>query len=337
MRILFLSHHWVNNSHHSRYSGFQRLVTEAAKSNQVTLVTWGEKDDDSTDPSGIRVITVRGGKRDFFFSKRMAISRKGEQIAKDFDIVHSLYSDCSFHLRDQSYTVTFHVLPGVTIYHEWKQKIFIWLKYRIIQERAFKRAKAIVCVSRNLLVRIPKKFAHKSQFIPHGVDTAFWDPALANYSEHIDGKPYLLCVGSHGADLSTLKELVTRNSGIRFVLLGLGDELVQCGNVQKLSRVSDEELRNLYYGAMAVVKPLLFATANNSLLEALSMGKTVVTNRIDGVKDYVDDTTCVFIENLPNLDLSGLTNQTLDQGQIRRFAINKYSWKVILEQYLRCY
>ncbi|HVW62560.1 MAG TPA: glycosyltransferase, partial [Puia sp.] len=179
MKILFLSHHWSNNSHHSRYSGFQRMVVHAAREHEVTLVTWDREEKSYTDEYGIHVVTIKASKRDFLFLKRIGISWKGRRLSKGFDAVHALYEDCTFFLRKRSFTVTFHVLPGITVYHEPRQKVFMFLKYNVLQRRAMRRARHIVCVSTNLLEKVPGEYREKAHYIPHGVDTEFWDPGLA--------------------------------------------------------------------------------------------------------------------------------------------------------------
>jgi len=339
MKLLFLSHHWTNNSHHSQHSGFQRLVQFAACQNDVTLITWAARDQDYMD-GPIRVITIKAGRRDFLFRKRIAISRKGASLAPDFDAVHSLYEDCSFALPPNSFTTTLHVLPGVVHYPELKQRIFIFLKYNILQRRALRNATNIACVSTNLLNAIPKRYRNKSHFIPHGVDTDFWDPALSS------AKPgpilptstpgdYVLCVGAHGLDRALLTEFIRANPDRPFLIVGLKTQFEPFPNTRYLYNISDEELRDLYAGAALVIRPLQFATANNSVLEALSMGKTILASRIPGITDYLSEKTAIFIDTLPNHKLTTLP--TLDPHHIRQTAINSFSWQKVLSEYLTLY
>jgi glycosyltransferase involved in cell wall biosynthesis len=341
MKILFLSHHWSNNSHHSRHSGFQRIVQFAAADNDVTLVTWGEQEREYMD-GPIRVITVKGGRRDFLFRKRIAISRKGANLAPAFDAVHALYEDCTFALPANRYTTTFHVLPGVVHYPKLQHRLFIFLKYNILQRRALRKAASIACVSTNLLAAIPNRYRPKARFIPHGVDTGFWDPALASSAAAPPSSPpspippnYILCVGSHGLDRPLLTDLIRANPGREFIIVGLKPELEPCPNIRYLYQLSDEELRDLYHGATFVIRPLDFATANNSVLEALSMGKTILASRIPGITDYLTEKTGIFIDTLPNLSLENI--KPLDPGHIRQTAIDSFSWQKVLAAYTELY
>lgn len=331
MKILFLSHHWSNNSHHSKHSGFQRLVNFAAEQHDVTVVTWGDSERDYTE-AGIRVVTVKSGRRDFLFRKRIAISRKGATLTPDFDAVHALYEDCTFALPKGRYTATFHVLPGVVEYPEWKQRIFIFLKYNILQRRALRNAANIACVSTNLLHAVPERYKAKTRFIPHGVDTDFWDPALASANAASD---YVLCVGSHGLNRRLMTDLVRANPDRSFIFVGLRPQLEPFANVRYLYSVSDEELRDLYAGAALMVRPLDFATANNSVLEALSMGKTILASRIPGITDYLTEDIAFFIDSLPDHSLDHI--KAIDHSRIRQVAIDRFSWRKVIDTYSDLY
>jgi glycosyltransferase involved in cell wall biosynthesis len=338
MKLLFLSHHWSNNSHHSLHSGFQRLVHFAAIEHEVTLVTWADRDQDYTD-GPIRVVTVRGGRRDFLFQRRIAISRKAASLAASFDAVHSLYEDCTFALPPNRFTTTFHVLPGVVHYHKARHRLFLFLKYHILERRAFRNAASIACVSTNLLEAIPQPYRNKARFIPHGVDTNFWDPAHAKPSSAEAlaeaGSNYILSVGSHGLDRKGLTAFVYANPNRRFIIVGLRQPLAPFPNIQYLYNISDEDLRDLYAGAALIIRPLEFATANNSVLEALSMGKTIVTSRIPGITDYVTEKTGIFIDTLPDLSLNNI--KPINPDLIRQSAIDSFSWQKVLSEYLTLY
>src|SRR5579872_3315623 len=336
MKLLYLSHHWTNNSHHSLHSGFQRLVQFAAARHDVTLVTWGDRDGEFND-GRVRVITVRGSRRDYFFQKRIAISRKASQLASQFDAVHSLYEDCSYALPPGGFTVTFHVLPGVVRYHEIRQRIFIFLKYHILQRRALRNSASIACVSTNLLAAVPARYRHKARFIPHGVDTGFWDPELASRPTSPVPGEYILCVGSHGLDRPLLTEFIRANPTRHFVIVGLKTRLAPAPNTRYLDEVTDEELRNLYAGATLMIRPLEFATANNSVLEALSMGKTVLASRIPGITDYLTVKTAIFIDTVPDRALDNIEVRRPDPDLVRQAAIDSFSWEKVLAGYTPLY
>lgn len=336
MKILFLSHQWTHNSHHSTYSGMKRIISYAADHHDVTLVTWGPEEKEYLEGK-VTVITVKGGGKDYFFSKRMAISRKGAEIASGFDAIHSIVSDCTFHLPRNRFIMTLHLVPNVVKYKELRQKIFLFLKYHVIQKRAFRRAKKIACVSTNLLAAIPAKYKSKACFIPHGIDTGFWDPALAKAPAGLPEGRYILCVGSHGVDRDLLVSFIRANPSIPFVFVGTAESLGDFPNTQYLYKVSDEDLRDLYFGAGLMFRPLLFATANNSILEALAMGTTILASRIPGVTDYLTPDSCVFVDTLRDQSLEQLATLRLDPVRLRQTAIEKFGWNKVIDTYLTLY
>jgi glycosyltransferase involved in cell wall biosynthesis len=336
MKILFLSHHWTHNTHWSLHSGIKRIINFAAETNDVTVVTWGAANKEYMEDN-VHVITVKGSGKDYLFLKRMAISRKGAAIAKDYDAIHSVVSDCTYYLPYKGFTMTLHVLPAVVHYKELKQNLFLFMKYHIIQKRAFRRAKEIACVSTNLMEAIPAKYRDKAHFIPHGIDTDFWNPTLAKAHRGFSEGGYILCVGAHGLDRDSLAQFIVTNPALPFVFVGIKEKLGDFPNTHYLTKVSDEDLRDLYFGCALMFRPLRFATANNSLLEALSMGKTILASRIPGVTDYLSDDTCVFIDTLKDRSIANMNTLRLDPAVLRQVAIQKFGWRKVLDTYIALY
>ena len=81
----------------------------------------------------------------------------------------------------------------------------------------------------------------------------------------------VLIVGNHGENLTLMKNIIRNFTKIRFIVVSSKLDII-ADNVFYKSNVSDEELRALYYFADVSFRPLDFATANNSILESISMG-----------------------------------------------------------------
>ena len=75
------------------------------------------------------------------------------------------------------------------------------------------------------------------------------------------------------------------------------------------SGLSDAELREAYWSADALFLPLLDATANNAILEAMACGLPVISTRISGVEEAVGDEAAML---LPVGDVEGLAAVALD-------------------------
>ena len=202
---------------------------------------------------------------------------------------------------------------------------------------AFRRAKEIVCVSRNLLEAIPKKYQSKARFIPHGVDTEFWDPALAKMPAAFPEGGYVLCVGAHGLDLDLFREFIEANPSVPFVMVGVKDKLGNHSNAHYLSKISDEDLRDLYLGASLTFRSISQLPLTTASSNPRRWAKPVPANRISGVTDYLTDDTCVFIDTLRDKFPVNLQALRLDPVALRQTAIEKFSWPRIINDYIAIY
>ena len=79
MKILFITHHWENNSHHSNYSGYQRLVYFISSEHKVTVLTWGKRDYEYF-IKDIRVLVKKTPKRDHLYQRRILLSWYAHRI-----------------------------------------------------------------------------------------------------------------------------------------------------------------------------------------------------------------------------------------------------------------
>jgi glycosyltransferase involved in cell wall biosynthesis len=64
-----------------------------------------------------------------------------------------------------------------------------------------------------------------------------------------------------------------------------------CDNVKLHSEISDADLVNFYSHADALFLPLIDATANNAILEALACGTPAISTNVGGIPNYVDDSS----------------------------------------------
>lgn len=128
------------------------------------------------------------------------------------------------------------------------------------------------------------------RFIPHGVDTEFFTPgAQALRSKHSPPLRVLI-VGRWLRDL----ELVTRASAalpphlFSFRYIGPVDVATRFAGtrVNFESGLDDEALRQAYRDADLLWLPLIDATANNALLEALACGLPVLAPKLESLVDY---------------------------------------------------
>ncbi|OYW75695.1 MAG: hypothetical protein B7Z37_12095 [Verrucomicrobia bacterium 12-59-8] len=131
--------------------------------------------------------------------------------------------------------------------------------------------------------------------INHGVDLSFFRPGSATPSV----SPRLLFVGQWLRDFTTLAESMELIWQWRLdVTLDCvvprgarnSDALMRLARDQRVrwhAGLSAEELRSLYQNATLLFLPVVDATANNAVIEALASGLPVVSSDAGGLQDYL--------------------------------------------------
>ncbi|MGI9301875.1 MAG: glycosyltransferase family 4 protein [Gammaproteobacteria bacterium] len=174
--------------------------------------------------------------------------------------------------------------------------------------------------------------------IPHGVDVNHFRPAP---EPKPDRDPlHCLFVGQHLRDFDTLAgaaRAVAQDAGIRFSIVTPQDRFDHFNgldNVELLSGVSDAELLTRYQRADVFVFPLLDATANCALQEAMACGLPIVSTDMPAVRDYVDD-ACALLTPRGDVEALAAAIRRLEQdrGQLTRMgaASRKRAQDVSLE------
>jgi glycosyltransferase involved in cell wall biosynthesis len=104
-------------------------------------------------------------------------------------------------------------------------------------------------------------------------------------------------------------------------------------NVTFLSGVSDEQLVSLYQRASCLLMTAENATANNAILEAMACGLPIISERVGGIPEYVDE-TCGFLttpsraEELCTaiLNLSSTPSRATAMGNASRAVAESLDW-----------
>lgn len=347
MKILLISHYWHNNSHHSLSSGYERLAYYLSELNHnITVLTCGKINSEINLKNNLFLITRKVPITNFFFEKRLFLSYQALKIAKNFDIIHTLYSDVGlFPSLKYPTIITEHIVKEL-------DKSDLWLKYKsLLQKAIYKKAELIIAVSQNLKLTLEEKYRLKDKviFIPHGIDTKVFKPkglseALIAKKNHLLHKHKFLCFscGIQGIDSSSFIETVKQFPQILFIVTGR-KENVRLTNVINTGNISEEKLIEYYSMADFCFKPLKFATANNAILEAMAMGKVTITNKIDGVIDYLDD-SCGYLassdSDFPKLFERAMSNknEVEEKGEkAREKAEREFSWEVIAPKIIKVY
>lgn len=145
--------------------------------------------------------------------------------------------------------------------------------------------------------RLLQQYGISSVFIPHGFDVPRYDVALSkdHKGNNID-KKYInvITIGSNYRDFDTLNKVLVNlsqiNPRVRIHLVGIPKKwkelFINYPNVSIYGRLDDNEYYSLLSNCDYNFLPLTFATANNTLLEAQSLGIQSILPKIDGILDY---------------------------------------------------
>lgn len=205
------------------------------------------------------------------------------------DVVHLLYGDEQLDvllrrapLLNSRLVATFH-LPGATTRDRFE---------RIQREELQRLAGAVVVASCEVAQFSRWLGADKVMFVPHGIDVKAFPAGNGNSDDGLK----LLFVGVHMRDFEVAHRVMDRcareNVNVSFDALLPQRHFgffTGCDNVRRHSGVSDQELVEFYHRADALFLPLTGATANNAVLESLSCGTPVISTRVGGIPDYVDE------------------------------------------------
>lgn len=258
-------------------------------------------------------------------------------------IYHILYGENTYHylgwlnnFRQNRLVATFHLPPGT-----FREAVRIDWHVR--------RLSAIVCVGQSQIEYFARLIGRERTFyVPHGIDTDYFCPPDAN-----EERDHYLClfVGNFLRDFPTLRgviELVAyRRPQVRFVAVTSPENYDRIGrhpNLTLKSGVSEEELLDLYRRAAVLVMPLLDATGNNALLEAMASGLPAVVSDVGSVRDYTGEEAAVLVPAQDARRMADEIESLLDDADRRRSLSVKareqalcFSWPEIYRQMQNVY
>lgn len=135
--------------------------------------------------------------------------------------------------------------------------------------------------------------------VPHGVDTEYWRPEPGQPRFET---PTFLFVGWWLRDLELATRTIWRVAELgvaaRFHVVTFPDRADRFRNLPQtrvLVGIPDERLLEEYRRSTALFLPLTHSTANNAVLEAMSCGTPVISTRVGGVPEYVDERAGILV------------------------------------------
>ena len=199
-----------------------------------------------------------------------------------------------------------------------------------------------ICVTKKqkLVLREVLGPTTRIEVVSQGVDTVFFEPALADATDH--GEQYILSVGAEMRDYALLFD-ATKQLDVAVVvkassswMKGARDQVSDVSsNVQLIEkRLTYRELRDLYAGASLVAVPLkdtLQAAGITTILEAMAMGKCVIATRSTGLPDILTDKSTGFIVGSNASEFSGILSDVLTMDD-KREKIAECAYQAVREE-----
>lgn len=334
-------HYSFNFQHHGRHSSYHHLLDFLAEDDSIL---------DASLPGFCysRWLNVRGipikAWRKFMETRAWRIVKH-----ENHSWIHYLYPEHTYFSGDNSKLANTGVLFSCHLPSEVVNRGSTWLAPFL---DGLKRADGVIVMSPDICDFYAERAPHASvRFIPHGIDVHYFKPPAEKMSR-IEEKLNVLTVGNMLRDFRRLAEVIKRvhevaGNRIAFKVIALkanldllrkhtGESAFEL--VHGVHGLSDQALLDCYHEADLMFLPLMGATANNALLEAMATGLPLLISDHPACRAYAgncatyfeadEDADCLA-SRLLNLDPHSpdLIRRGLDG---RKRAVEHLSWEQIL-------
>lgn len=194
----------------------------------------------------------------------------------------------------------------------------------------------------------------KVTFIPHGIDIHHFKPSQQEGVPRRNHATILTC-GGMLRDFETLAQVIeiaaSRNAPWKFQVItskGILEKLrlqlseAAMRKFEPLCGISDSELVERYQGADLLYLPLLNATANNTVLEAMACGLPMLLSDFPATRAYAAETSN-YVEGRDPEEAFARIDKMIGNSEmlrkssyaVRNRAVKHLAWEVILDQQKR--
>jgi glycosyltransferase involved in cell wall biosynthesis len=288
LRVLCVAKRW---GHHTLSGGYERLGeavgAEVIRRNTRGGMCWRIQNSLWWRLSHSKPYMLNYGYEDWRLERR-ALHLASQ---KSYDLVHVLYGDEQLELLLRQRRRL--ACPLIATFHLPPSRVSD--RFEVVQKHLLPGIDMAIVIARNQLTAFRKWFGEdRVTYIPHGINTERFCPGDGRVRS---SRIRLITSGHHMRDWDTLDKIIvqcqTLGLPVDFDIVGLEHGLLAAArqpNVHFHRGIPEEQLIELYRQADALLMPINDCTATNATLEALACGAPVISNRIGGMPDYVDDT-----------------------------------------------
>ena len=221
-----------------------------------------------------------------------------------------------------------------------------------IEEVGLRMANKIIHVSNGYANNYFKEYSNKSVVIPNGIDLSKWKPT-EEFKFPGTAKYKLVYIGRF-TTMKSVSELVMAEIPKEIDLIIIGDEkgsdletmgvlsnvLGKKENIYYIGSKYEQDKINALFSADAIIFPSKHEPFGIVGLEALASRSVLLSSRVDGISDYLDDSNslyCGYTSETISKSLNDFIN--LSDEQKDRLITNglktckNYDWDVIADSY----
>lgn len=260
---------------------------------------------------------------------------------KKYDTLFYLYPELHLYFsiffnRKAKKIGTIHLnLDWLVNYKNKRLGLLMNLKYRL-KYHILNKFDTLIVLSTFQKKQLQTLFPNKNiEIVLHGIEEIRIKKSLS-----ITNSNSIITVGSNYRDMdiyeNILKYAITHKPNWKFIYVGLNQEnksrFLKYSNLEIKPFLSEEQYFDLLNTSTLLFLPLTFATANNAILEAYSVGLPVLVSDIEGVKDYYVSTTNSYtnLEDAIKSINQILENENKDELRTKTFEDGKkFLWENI--------
>lgn len=334
----FVVHH--RSPHHAVNSGYSRLIDYIS---EIDLVTGNIKF-----PYQLARLLTLGMRQDVGFYDSSSLLKELElykllrEHKKEAKIIHYLNAE-----RDIRHLVQWKRFFKNAVFCGTFHKPTEMLKEHFTSPANLKQLDGAIAVGSNQVDFLKDWLGISNiQYIPHGVDTQFFKPAVKKTDEQ-----RILFVGQHLRDFETfnktIKEILNAFPNVKVDIVlhkAYKRRIEQHASINIKSNINDLELRNSYQKATLLFLPLLNVTACNSILEGLACGVPIVTTNVGGNPVYLKGSKNILVPKQDTdacleviFKLLNDDDRLYSIGESSRLKAMEYDWKIVSNKVVEFY